>query len=556
MLYERDMGMTDNCFLLFKDDVSRYTLPERFTFPFCYQPHPLCMLAATALQQYLSTQTAWQHHAGKMFGVLLVKNLQNEIGYLAAFSGQLTGQNHWPNFVPPIFDALEENGFFLTGQAEISKLNQRIEKLEQNPEIVSLELRLNEEIAAAEIQIEQHRHEMIRARKVRKAKREHAQNTLAADGFEEVKVLLAKESVFKKNQLKALTAYWQLRIDTAQEKLALLTDEITDLKFKRKLQSKALQQRVFDRYQFLNKDGATKGLKELFADTVQGQAPAGAGDCAAPKLLQYAFTTGLTPLAMAEFWWGASPKSEIRQHGHFYGACRSKCQPILTHMLAGMAIDDNPLLDNPGLGKSIEVVYEDDTMVVINKPSGLLSVPGKHINDSVYSRMRQQYSSAVSPLIVHRLDMSTSGLMVIALTKDAHKKLQQQFIKRTVKKRYIALLDGVLTSNEGFVELPLRVDLDDRPRQLVCYDYGKTAQTQWQVVSRMAQQTKVYFHPITGRTHQLRVHAAHVEGLNMPIVGDDLYGQSGERLHLHAESLAINHPATGEAMSFQIDAAF
>lgn len=559
--------MPDNYFIPLKALITVDSLPERFTFPFYYQPHPLCILAVQALQQYLETQTAWRHYAdnntasdehgiGKMFGVLVVQNKQGETGYLAAFSGQLAGKNNWPHFVPPVFDVLEEQGFFRKGQAEINQLNQRIVELEQNLEIQVRDSYLKAELAEAEQQIQSYRQTMIAGRRIRKAKRIKAQENLNKGEFEQLNLDLAKQSVLQKNQLKELTIFWQQRIEFAEQQLHSLTDEIVALKQRRKAQSKALQERLFEQYVFLNSKGDTKGLKDIFSNTVQGQPPAGAGDCAAPKLLQYAFSNGFKPLAMAEFWWGASPKSEIRQHGHFYGSCQGKCQPILAHMLAGMAIDDNPLLRNPAIGKTINIVYEDEAMVVINKPAGFLSVPGKHIEDSVYSRMLQQYPNATGPLIVHRLDMSTSGLMVIALTKQVHKKLQQQFIKRTVKKRYIALLEGVLAEDSGFIDLPLRVDLDDRPRQLVCYDYGRAAQTQWHVVERYPKQTKVYFYPITGRTHQLRVHSAHVKGLNMPIVGDDLYGRLANRLHLHAESLEIAHPMTAQRMSFQVNAEF
>ncbi|MFW5446977.1 MAG: RluA family pseudouridine synthase, partial [Methylophagaceae bacterium] len=312
----------------------------------------------------------------------------------------------------------------------------------------------------------------------------------------------------------------------------------------------------FDNYQFLNKHGVEKSLRELFRDTAQQTPPAGAGECAAPKLLQYAFTHNLKPLALAEFWWGASPKSEIRQHLNFYAACLGKCQPILTHMLKGMQIDENPLLTNPAEGQKIEIIYQDDVMAVINKPAEFLSVPGKNIEDSVYLRMKQYFPSAKGPLIVHRLDMSTSGLMVIALSKEAHKTIQKQFINRTVNKRYVALLDGLLADEEGTVDLPLRVDLDDRPRQLVCYDYGKPAETHWKLIEQKKGKSKIYFYPKTGRTHQLRVHSAHIKGLNMPIVGDDLYGKKANRLHLHAESLEFTHPITKEVMTFQVDAEF
>ena len=314
-----------------------------------------------------------------------------------------------------------------------------------------------------------------------------------------------------------------------------------------------LQQQIFDKYQFLNIQGQAKNIAHIFSSTPYKIPPAGAGECAAPKLLNYAFTYDYTPIAMAEFWWGASPASEVRRHKHIYPACQSKCQPILTHMLSGMSVDENPLLLNPAEGKHLDIIYEDDDVLVINKPAEFLSVPGKNIEDSVYSRIKQAYPLATGPLIVHRLDMSTSGLMVVALTKESNKQLQKQFIKRTVKKRYIALLAGTLIDDEGIINLPLRVDLNDRPRQLVCYEHGKPAETHYQVIERKNNRTKVYFYPKTGRTHQLRVHSAHTLGLNSPIVGDDHYGLTDTRLHLHAQRLCFNHPTTNEVLTFECD---
>jgi tRNA pseudouridine32 synthase/23S rRNA pseudouridine746 synthase len=232
-------------------------------------------------------------------------------------------------------------------------------------------------------------------------------------------------------------------------------------------------------------------------------------------------------------------------------------------MLEGLVIDDNPLLTNPAEGKTLNILYQDEAMAIVNKPAEFLSVPGKEIEDSVYSRIRQTFPNATGPLIVHRLDMSTSGLMVIALTKDAHKQLQKQFIQRTVTKRYVALLAGTPTAMAdrqatGQISLPLRGDLDDRPRQLVCHEFGKAAQTYWELshIDEMARTVRVYLSPKTGRTHQLRVHCAHSEGLNTPIVGDDLYGTRANRLHLHADLLMLQHPVTREQMRFQVDPDF
>jgi tRNA pseudouridine32 synthase / 23S rRNA pseudouridine746 synthase len=267
---------------------------------------------------------------------------------------------------------------------------------------------------------------------------------------------------------------------------------------------------------------------------------------------------------MAEFWWGQSPSSEIRKQGHFYPACKSKCEPILGHMLQGIDMGVNPMNINPAEGKDLTIMYEDDYLVVVNKPADFLSVPGKRVDDSVFTRMKNKYPEATGPMVVHRLDMSTSGLLLIAKTKEVHQHLQNQFLKRKIKKRYVALLAGTMMheehlealNTEGFIDLPIRVDLDDRPRQLVCYEHGRFAQTKWQLIEHLENQTRVHFYPLTGRTHQLRVHAAHPKGLNMPIVGDDLYGKRADRLYLHAEYLEFTHPISEEVIQVEAKADF
>ncbi|MDX2367459.1 MAG: RluA family pseudouridine synthase [Colwellia sp.] len=576
------------CFTSFKHDIKNYALPDRFTFPFYYEPHPLCLLAAQELQQQLNNNAYYQKEfmrTGKMFGVLLVQNTQGEVGYLCAFSGKLiidqAGINpDTINFVPPVFDVLTQAEFYQTQSVIINQLNQQLQLLEDDDDmkqcqriLIDFEEKFQREVGASQ-------QKMAINRSNRKAQRSTAQQSLSNLDFIVVKESLAKESVFDKNQLRDLKTYWQEKINTAQENLHSFTSEITQLKEKRKQLSNALQNKVFEQYRFLNSAAIEKNLTELFLDTPYQTPPAGAGDCAAPKLLQYAFKFGLTPLAMAEFWWGQAPKSEIRQHKKMYGACIGKCKPILAHMLAGMTLDDDPLLINPAVNKTLEVVYQDDAIVVVNKPSGLLSVPGKNIEDSVYLRIKQQFPKATGTLIVHRLDMATSGLMVLALTKAAQKNLQKQFISRTIKKRYVALLEGKVEGRldessadfsdikVGDITLPLRGDFDDRPRQLVCFEHGKAASTHWQIIEQIAGKTKLYLSPETGRTHQLRVHCAHPLGLNLPILGDDLYGRDNhyssnevcdkktQRLHLHAEMLTLNNPLTKEHMTFQIDAEF
>src|SRR5690606_15449456 len=310
--------------------------------------------------------------------------------------------------------------------------------------------------------------------------------------------------------------------------------EIEDLKNTRKLKSAALQQRLFEQYQFLNARGETKSVLAIFAESKQPIPPAGAGECAAPKLLQYAFQHKLQPICMAEFWWGVSPASEVRKHKNFYPACKSKCEPILSHMLKGLHVAPDPMRINPARGRTFDIIHEDDDIIVINKPAEFLSVPGIHVTDSVYTRILAQYPEISGPVIIHRLDMSTSGLLILAKHKTAHQCIQKQFIQHTVVKRYTAILDGILPQQNGIIDLPLRVDLDDRPRQVVCYQYGKPAKTKFDVLGYEDGYTRIHLFPLTGRTHQLRVHAAHHQGLHIPILGDDLYGRRADRLHLHA----------------------
>lgn len=555
-------------FTYFNSDISQFELPEKFTFPFYYDPHQLSRIAATELQEYLKTQSDWEHNfglekdqnglvIGKMFGVLVVRNQQNELGYLAAFSGKLAGSNHHNRFVPPVFDILEKDGFFRQGEEILNGINRRIETLEQLPELIALKALLHQQQTQAEGEINQQKLRIKAAKKERDLRRKTAQEQ-SPDPETQLRLQeeLAQESLREKFLLKDMTKYWLYTTSETKEKIAAIESEIQQLKEERKQRSASLQQQIFDEYFFLNVAGKKKSLGAVFADSVEMKPPAGAGECAAPKLLQYAFIHELEPIALAEFWWGQSPTSEIRKHAGFYPACRGKCEPILAHMLDGIETDPNPMLINPAEGKEITIVYEDEYLLVINKPAEFLSVPGKNIVDSVYERIRARYPEATGPLIVHRLDMSTSGLIVLAKNKDIHKHLQSQFIRRHVKKRYVALLSGTVDGESGIIDLPLRVDLDDRPRQLVCYEYGKPAQTRWEVVERSNGNTRIHFYPITGRTHQLRVHSAHPLGLNAPIIGDDLYGIKANRLHLHAEQLEFTHPVTRETLIIQIDARF
>ncbi len=541
--------------LSIKSNISSISLPEKFTFPFYYEPHELSVIASIELQNYLENQTDFDHNfglnptqkglvIGKMFGVLVCQNEVGEIGQLWAFSGKLADSNHHEKFVPTVYDMLDAKGFYKIGEDELNRITADIETLKNSDEFKKAFQNLENTKTEAFNDIQNQKNNIKVQKKLRDAIRK-------SENFneEELKNVSQQEGIL----LKKMTQFWNYKIEAAQKEFDLINSKIEALKLDRKQKSAALQQRLFAEYAFLNQYGTLKSIGEIF----EGNPPAGAGECAAPKLLHYAFANKLKPIAMAEFWWGKSPNSEIRKHKQFYPACKSKCEPILMqHMLDGLKMEENPFENNPAKGKDISVVYDDEYLVLINKPAEFLSVPGKQIKDSVYQRVKDMFPKANGPLIVHRLDMSTSGLMILAKNEDIYKDLQSQFIKRTIKKRYVALLDGIIEENEGFIDFPLRVDLDDRPRQLVCYEHGKTAQTRWQKIEVKDNKTKVYFYPITGRTHQLRVHASHELGLKTPIVGDDLYGKKANRLHLHAEQLTFVHPISKKEMTFTVEAEF
>ena len=554
-------------FNYFKTPTEGIALPEKFDYPFYYQPHPLAIIAAKELQHYLETQKDWEHNfglidsqegitIGKMFGVLVVRNEKSELGYICAVSGKLAGHNQHEKFVPPVFDILLEDGFYRRGEAIVSEINARIEKLENESEYVALSQEYKSAIKKSEEEMRSLKANNKIQREARHAKRKELEETCSGAVLEEQLKILDKQSIHESYQQKKLSKYWKERIAEIESAMAQFKAEIETLKEERKTRSAALQAEIFEQFYFFNKKLEKKSLGEIFKNTPDGKPIAGSGECAAPKLFQYAFLNKLEPIAMAEFWWGESPPSEIRAHGQYYPACRGKCEPILGHMLSGMDIAENPMLKNPAEGKELRIFWEDDYIVVIDKPDEFLSVPGKNISDSVATRLRYLFPRATGPLVVHRLDMSTSGLLLAAKTEEVYKSLQRQFLRREVKKRYVALLDGELKEDEGMINLPLRVDLEDRPRQMVCYQHGKPAVTRFEVVERKDGKTRIHFYPITGRTHQLRMHAAHPQGLNMPIIGDDLYGTRAERLYLHAEYLEFRHPITNEAVKLELKARF
>ena len=538
-------------FHTFAQPIQSIPLPERFTYPFHYTPHPLCVIAAEETQAYLKERTEWREElqTGKMFGVLVVRTPAGEVGYLAAFSGNLAGKNVHPFFVPPIYDLLQPDGFFRQEEEQINGINARIRTQQASPALEDARSRLQSTIEYCDFVLQA-------AKDLMKKRKEERDRLRQFPLTEEETALLIKESQHMKAAHKLTKKSLRSILEEDQAKVDRLEQEIEQLKQERKRRSATLQRKLFEQFRILNARGEVKDLCELFAPTSQGTPPAGAGECAAPKLLQYAYQHQLEPIAMAEFWWGDSPKTEIRHHGYYYPACKGKCEPILHHMLQGLRVDENPLLADSHRETKLDILYEDDYLLVINKPEGMLSVPGKGDADSVYQRLSILYPEATGPIIVHRLDMATSGLLLAAKTKEAHQNLQAQFKNRTIQKRYIALLEGEVPQDEGEIRLPLCPDPLDRPRQIVSEEFGKPALTHYRVLERTSGKTLIAFYPQTGRTHQLRVHAAHPLGLHCPILGDELYGRKAERLYLHAEYLAFTHPITSERIEIQKSPAF
>ena len=604
----------------FKKPVSYLALPEKFTYPFHYTPHPLCVLAAEEVKEYIASRKEWQEElaSGKMFGVLIVQtdngitnNEENQIGYLAAFSGNLAGKNLHPYFVPPVYDLLQPEGFFKIEEEQISAINIRIRELENSSSYLGSKEKWKIETEQAKAVLNQAKAELKMAKEAREIRRQSSPEL-----SEEEQASLIRESQYQKAEYKRLEKEWKKRLEELETEVRHFDIEIERLKTERKERSAALQRKLFEQFRMLNAQEEVKDLYTIFEQTVQKVPPAGAGECALPKLLQYAYLHQLKPLAMAEFWWGDSPKNEIRHHGYYYPSCKGKCEPILQHMLQGLEIDENPLLNPVHEEEELEIVFEDEWLLVVNKPAGMLSVPGKaEDRDSVYHRLKKKYPEATGPMIVHRLDMATSGLLLVAKTKEVHQDLQAQFANRSIKKRYVAVLDGAIikteketkpiaekailiakdtvstkktakaerTGSTGRIELPLCLNPLDRPRQMVSSEHGKEAITEYQIISESERitsesentfnesnridesersinesrkYTRIVFYPLTGRTHQLRVHAAHPEGLGCPILGDELYGKKAERLYLHAEYLEFRHPIYGDTLCIQKEADF
>lgn len=539
-----------------------------------YEPHPLCIQACREVQEMLARREDWQEEIarGKMFGVLIVENVKTDTnvpkwGYLAAYSGQIGGRSDREDFVPAVFDYLQPDGYFKTHEEEISRINQSISHLEKDERMKEARTLIRQLQEERKRTIAAYQEKMKEAKAKRDSRRE-AGNLSEAEEAE-----MIRESQFMKAELRRLKK-------SLSEKTALETEfedyqeNILRQKQLRKQLSDALQQWLFSQFRMLNQEGESKDLLEIFRDEALKEypqaaiatsriaalkmvPPAGSGECCEPKLLQYAYQHGYEPLQMAMFWWGESPKEEIRHHLQFYPACNGKCKPILHWMLPASTFE--PEAVNLSIYNKVETLYEDREIAVIHKPEGLLSVPGKDAaQPSVYALMRSKYPEATGPLIVHRLDMATSGVLLIAKTEFAYHRLQQAFLNHQIQKKYIAIILGRNIPERGIISLPLLPDYLNRPRQMVNHEQGKEAITEYEILERIdGSHLRIALYPKTGRTHQLRVHCAHQEGLNAPILGDPLYGnEKAARLHLHAEEITFEHPLTGKKITIKRKADF
>lgn len=526
------------------------TLPVRLNNPFKYQPSEIVWRAQREVLLRLDelsesdSEIRDELQRGKMMGVMVVRTPEGEVGYLAGFSGCMAGRLEVEGFVPPIFGRGELNERFERGDRELGGIAREIDLILQSSEYMDV-MHSHTELAA---RIESERNELKRLYKESKAERDIARQS-GTSTAEELQLasqrqkgeMGRREKSFKEELLRSqsLVDGWQSRVE--------------ELRDRRKELSYTLQCEMFDSYRVVNGRGETRSLYSIFEESHHRLPPSGAGECAAPKMLYYALTHNLTPISIGEFWVGESPRGEVRHHGYFYGACMSRCHPILTFMLEGVDVEPLETVSQRSLRDELRVIFEDQYIVLFDKPSGMLSVPGRSSAESVKSIVEELYPDATGALMVHRLDQDTSGLLLVAKSAEVHKSIQQQFSMRSLKKRYVAIVEGVIPNDTGEIALPLITNIEDRPRQMVDYKRGKSALTSYEVIERRGESTLLALYPHTGRTHQLRVHCAHQDGLNAPIRGDKLYAggvTSAQRLMLHAEEITFNHPISGERLHF------
>jgi tRNA pseudouridine32 synthase/23S rRNA pseudouridine746 synthase len=507
--------------------------PARMPSPFG-EAHPLARAAATQLRRELDAglaRTLGLAEDGKMFGVLVVEH-DGRIGFLKAFSGMVRGQWLLDGFVPPAFDLDARDAFWPAGECELATIGAEIAALDERIAPLSAAHRALLDKQGLELDEMRAKHRDNRA--ARRAERKLNGGSQDLD----------QQSRADTAERRSLDARHAAERSAREVELKPLVAERDRLDATRAHKSRDFLARIHATYVLENARGIKRSLVDIFAPAAP---PGGAGDCAAPKLLAHAYRHRMRPLALAELWVGAPPATGGRTDGHFYPACRGKCGPILAHMLDGLDVDPHPQFEATFAASEPRTIFEDAWLAIVDKPAGMLSVPGRSTIDCVQARLRTRYPAATGPLVVHRLDLDTSGLLLVAKDLDTYRMLQRQFAERAIDKRYVAWLDGdVAHGDEGVIDLPLRVDLDDRPRQIVDEKHGRSAITQWRVLERRGGRTRVELSPRTGRAHQLRVHAAHPRGIGVAIVGDRLYGRPDARLMLHAESIGFEHPHTHE----------
>lgn len=534
-------------FHMFENLKEKVNLPRQFTFPFFYTPHPLSVKATEILQAYIRQQTQWQDELseGKMFGVLVVQTKDSQLGFLAAFSGQLAGSYLHDYFVPPIYDLNDTSSFFREEEKKIVAINELLSDETMIRDYQFLKSQYEEILRCCQKEKDSWKNKLSAAKQIRDRKREQGLTTEESDA-------LIKESQFLKAEMKRSLAKVEEDLAGLKQEFEGKQNYIDSLRKERKERSLKLQDRLFEQFVITNARGETKTLLEIFSPA---KPPSGAGECCAPKLLQYAYTHQYKPICMAEFWWGNSPKTLIRRPGKFYPSCSSKCKPILSFMLQGLNVESNPLDYRFYTIDDLPIVYEDDDLWVVNKPSGMLSVPGNVSSVSVQSILQSEYPK-LNVKVAHRLDMSTSGLLLVAKREAVFTALQDMFSNREIKKRYLAILEGTVQNEKGRITLPLCPNIENRPYQMVSYENGKEAVTDYEVFKEENNQTWIWFYPQTGRTHQLRVHAAHPDGLNCAIKGDLLYGTASDRLYLQAQKIEFRHPKTHQLMVFELPVEF
>ncbi len=516
--------------------------------PFEYRPSEVILEAQHLLMSHIQTleneddEVRRELDLGKMFGVMVVRNKLGEMGYLAAFSGCMAGRVEYDVFLPPIFGRGEQNEEFEAEDRRIGEMGCKIEALESSAEYCESQ-ELYEKLQVVVFQKIAELDSQYAASKTERDKlRKESQDPQIIER-------LQRESQDQKGRIRREVHQLKGELKSAKTEAMRWREELAQLREKRREMSNELQRKMFKSYFVVNGRGEQKSLFEIFDELLHRLPPSGAGECAAPKLLYYALVNDLTPIALGEFWYGRSSQGEVRHHGDFYGACRSRCYPILSYMLQGLEVADvEPELIREA-SDPLLVLFEDQHLVVFDKPAGLLSVPGRSSAPSVKSIVEERYPEASGSLIVHRLDQDTSGVLVVAKSAEVHKALQRQFGERKLSKRYVAVVEGVVASDKGEITLPIIPNLEDRPRQMVDYERGKKSLTTYEVIERGADFTRLALSPHTGRTHQLRLHCAHQEGLNAPIKGDRLYGDGSTRLHLHAERITFTHPITGEELT-------